>query len=115
VGIASGRRPGGGDRTDEAGQRRARTQAAGLARRANRPGPLRQDLQAEHAVRDGERPRHNVCRLQRDTAAARDDAREHGRPRRRDARRADALHTGAHRRVLLRSLGRRAASSERDR
>ena len=60
-------------------ERRARRQARRLARRQHRPGRLRQDLPPQHALRNGDRPRDDVRRLQRRAAAAGDDAREHGR------------------------------------
>ena len=53
---------------------------SGLPRREHRPGPLRQDLPPQHALRHGHRPRDHVRRLQRGAAAARRDAREHGWP-----------------------------------
>ena len=87
VGVAAGRAAGARDRPDEGGQRRARGQAGGLARREHRSGRLREDLPPEHALRDGHRPRDDVRRLLPRAAAARDDAREHGRAgeRHRDA------------------------------
>ena len=39
--------------------------AADVARRAHRPGRVRQDLPAEHRVRDRREPRHDLRRLQR--------------------------------------------------
>ncbi len=65
---------------------------------------LREDLSQEHAVRDGDRSRHDVRRLQLDPAPARDDAREHGGARRGFPRRPHTLHPAAYRRVLLHSL-----------
>ena len=72
---------------------------AELPRREHRPGHLRQDLPAEHALRNGCRARNDVRRLLRDPATARCHAQEHGRADRRHPRRAHALHaplTGAY-------------------
>ncbi len=109
VGGALGDRAGGGDRPAEAGQHRDRGQARGLARREHRPGPVRQDLPPQHAVRHRHEPRHHVRRLQRRPEAALRHARGHGRARRRAARRADPLHASADRRLLLRAGGGLAA------
>ena len=85
----------------------------GLARRAHRPGGLRRDLPPEHALRHGHRPRDDVRRLLRRAAAARDDAREHGRTPTgvRDA--LTRFTAPLTRRVLLRSVGRRARAGRR--
>ena len=79
----------------------------------HRPGALRRHLPAQHALRHGDRPRDDVRRLRRDAEAARRHAREHGRARDGKARRAHALHDAAHRRLLLRSVERRAAPRRR--
>ena len=60
LGGAAGRRAGGGDRPPEARQRRARPEGRRLARRAHRPGPVRQDLPAQHRLRLARPPRHDL-------------------------------------------------------
>src|SRR5262249_31678813 len=105
-------RPGARYGPDEARQRRARSEAGRLPRREHRPRPLRQDLPPQHALRHRRRARDDVRRLQRGAAPARGDAGEHGRGRRRGARRSHALHEPAHRRVLLRSVDGRAARGQ---
>ena len=79
----------------------------------HRPGQLRQDLPPQHALRDGDRPRHDVRRLQRRPAAARRRCSRAWPGRGRRPRRADALHAAAHRRLLLRPVDRRAAPGRR--
>ena len=108
-------RAGARDRAHEARQRRARRQAGRLARRAHRPGRLRRRSSAATCP-TARSPTTARCssasaRTQTplaamlDSMAGRDDG---------TARRADAIHGAAERRVLLRSVGRGADSSGRD-
>ena len=86
LGDAAGVRPGGHHRAAQGGQRRARSEAADLARQPDRPGPLREDLPAQHRLRDADPPRHDLRRLLPRPADPPTDAREHGRARTADRR-----------------------------
>ena len=51
--------------SSEGRQHRARPKAADISRRADRPGPIREDLPTEHRLRLGRSPRDDLRRLQR--------------------------------------------------
>ena len=95
MGGPAGRRPGDRHRPAQGRQRGARPEAAGLARRADRPGQLRKDLPAQHRLRIRGPARHDLRRLLRRAADPGRDAREHGRGARRTAGRADGVHARA--------------------
>ena len=106
---------GGDHRSQKVGQRGARPKAADLARRAHRPGSLRQDLPPERRLRDRVGPRDDLRRVLREPGPAPADARKHGRSGIRAARPTHERRPSGHRRVLRHPVSRPAGGIRRGR